>query len=76
MLSNFVEFFEKASDKGLISPLGSYFHSAIYPPLSLVAHQSYVNLEQEALSFVECHDPTFDGRAKQLARYLGTYIRV
>lgn len=70
VLSNFVEFFEKASDKGLISPLGSYFHSAIYPPLSLVAHQSYVNLEQEALSFVERHDPTFDGRAKQLARYL------
>lgn len=47
-LTNFVGLLENASEKARISPLGSFFHKVIYPSLSLVVHQSYVYLEDDA----------------------------
>lgn len=70
VLTNFPEFLENTSDKARISPLGSFFHSSIYPPLSLVAHQSYVHLEDEASSFGDSDLSDSPGRVKQLGRWL------
>jgi hypothetical protein len=70
VLDNFVEFLENTSEKARISPLGSFFHSTIYPPLSLVAHQSYGHLEEEASSFGETNLPDSPSRVKQLGRWL------
>ena len=47
-LTNFVGLLENASDKARLSPLGQFYHKAVYPGLSLVAHQSYAHLEREA----------------------------
>jgi hypothetical protein len=39
VLDNLPLLLENTSEKARISPLGSFFHSSMYPPLSLVAHQ-------------------------------------
>lgn len=69
VLANFVEFLENVGGKARVSPLGSLFHDLLYPPLSLVAHQSYIYLENEASEF---GDPPNDppSRAAQLGRWL------
>ncbi len=50
-LGNFPGLFENASEKARLSPLGTRFHSLMYPSLSLIAHQSYQHLELEASAF-------------------------
>lgn len=70
VLDNFPDFLENTSEKGRISPLGSFFHSSIYPPLSLVTHQSYTHLEDEASSFEDRALPDLSARVKQLGRWL------
>ncbi len=70
ILTNFIEFLEKTSEKARISPLGSFFHNSIYPPLSLVAHQSYAHLEQEASDFHDADDSNLSSRVEQLGRWL------
>jgi hypothetical protein len=69
-LDNFVEFLENTSSKGRISPLGSFFHNLIYPPLCRVAHQSYSHLEQEASEFNVDDPPMPASRTDQLARWI------
>ncbi|MBD8641116.1 hypothetical protein [Sphingomonas sp. CFBP 13733] len=54
MLTNFTSLLEKTSEKARLSPLGDWFHDAIYHSLSLVVHQSYSELELEAGNFA--HD--------------------
>ena len=70
VLANLVEFFENTSDKARVSPLGSSFHTLIYPWLSLVAHQSYGFLQYEASDFRDADflDPRSD--VGQLGRWL------
>lgn len=53
VLTNFVEFLSRVSDKARISPLGAEFHRRIYPSLSLVVHQSYESMEIEANDFLD-----------------------
>lgn len=50
-LTNFPGLLENASEKARLSPLGSWFHNAIYPSLSLIVHQSYSGVELEAGNF-------------------------
>lgn len=69
-LDNFPDLLENTSEKARVSPLGSFFHSSIYPPLSLVAHQSYIHLESELSSFEETEATDCFGRLKQLGRWL------
>jgi hypothetical protein len=70
MLANFVDFFENTSDKARVSPLGSFFHSSIYPWLSLVAHQSYGLLQYEASDFHGADPPDPPPVVEQLGRWL------
>lgn len=51
VLTNFPGLLENASEKARLSPLGSWFHNAIYPSLSLIVHQSYSGVELEANNF-------------------------
>lgn len=69
VLSNFVEFFESTNNKARISPLGPRFHNRIYPPLSLVVHQSYSHLEYEASDFNEIVTESED-RVSKIGRWL------
>lgn len=50
-LTNFPGLLENASEKARLSPLGSWFHNAVYPSLSLIVHQSYSGVEMEANNF-------------------------
>lgn len=69
-LGNFTEFLENTSDKARVSPLGTMFHDIVYPPLSLVVHQSYAHIEGEASEFLE-DDISEDGvEVNQLGRWL------
>ena len=70
VLANFNDLLGKVADKARISPLGNVFHDWIYPPLSLISHQSYGNIEFEASSFSD--EPLSDdaGRVKQLGTWL------
>lgn len=70
VLGNFAEFLENAKDKGRISPLGSSFHDLIYPPLSLVVHQSYSHLQNEASAFDDEVPDDFQWHVEQLGRWL------
>jgi len=69
-LTNFIELFENTSDKARVSPLGSFFHRSIYPPLSLVAHQSYAYLEYEASDFHDADPVDLPSHVEQLGRWL------
>lgn len=70
ILPNFEEILGKVSDKARISPLGSTFHNWIYPPLSLVSHQSYGHIEMEATGF-STEAPDDDPKSvQQLGRWL------
>lgn len=51
VLTNFPGLLENASEKARLSPLGSWFHNAVYPSLSLIVHQSYSGIELEANNF-------------------------
>lgn len=53
VLGNFPGLLENTNDKARLSPLGPAFHKALYPPLSLVVHQSYWHLQEESVSFDE-----------------------
>jgi len=55
-LANFTQFLENTAEKARVSPLGSIYHDIVYPPLSLVAHQSYQNIERESQSFLDSSD--------------------
>jgi len=70
VLDNLPQLLENTSEKARISPLGSFFHSSIYPPLSLVVHQSYVHLDDEASGFSDSDLPDPAARVKQLGRWL------
>ncbi|MBV8121604.1 MAG: hypothetical protein JO081_16890 [Alphaproteobacteria bacterium] len=70
VLGNFPDVLENTSEKAQVSPLGCFFHSSIYPPLSLVAHQSYMHLEHEAVSFDDNDLSDISARVKQLGRWL------
>lgn len=69
-LDNLLKLLEHTGEKARISPLGSFFHSSIYPLLSLVAHQSYIHLDDESSGFGDSHLPDSAGRVKQLGRWL------
>lgn len=69
-LENFAGLFENAADKARLSPLGLRFHAAVYPPLSLVAHQSYANIEKHASGFDDCVQELSETDERQLSRWL------
>jgi hypothetical protein len=69
-LARVSDFFENARDKGKISPLGPSFHDLIYPPLSLVVHQSYDHLQQEASAFDDAIPDDLPWHVNQLGRWL------
>jgi hypothetical protein len=70
VLQNFTQLLETTADKARLSPLGSIFHSMVYPPLSLVSHQSYSNLEAEAVTFSDTVTDAPPERVRQLGRWL------
>ena len=55
VLGNFQNLFESTSEKARLSPLGTEFHSIVYPHLSRISHQSYGNIEAEATDFSDQH---------------------
>ena len=70
VLGNLVFFMENTSKKAQVSPLGSIFHNAVYPPLSLIAHQSYTYVEHEAADFYFTDQPDPPSRVEQIGRWL------
>lgn len=71
VLQNFSSLFGNTAEKAKLSPLGQTYHDLIYPPLSLISHQAYGNVEKEASSF----DDEFrvsDMNARQIGRWLST----
>lgn len=71
VLQNFSSLFGNTAEKAKLSPLGQPYHDLIYPPLSLISHQAYGNVEKEASSF----DDEFrvsDMNARQIGRWLST----
>lgn len=70
VLENLVSFMENTSEKARVSPLGSFFHNVVYPPLSRIAHQSYAYLEYEAADFYSEDQPDPPSRVKQIGRWL------
>lgn len=69
-LENFPGLLENAAQKARLSPLGTLYHTSLYPPLSLVVHQSYANIEKHALGFEECTQDLSELDEKQLSRWL------
>lgn len=70
-LQNFPGLFGNTAEKAKLSPLGQSYHDLIYPPLSLISHQAYGNVEKEASSF----DDEFgvsDMDEIQIGRWLST----
>lgn len=68
-LSNFPGLFENAAEKARLSPLGPIYHNHAYPMLSLVMHQSYFGIEEEACSFDDHKSPNPVSDA-QICRWL------
>ena len=69
-LRNFKELFENTFRKARLSPLGEQFHEALYPALSLIAHQSYFYLEREATGFGEVAFDDFDSINQKMVIWL------
>jgi hypothetical protein len=70
VLANFVSFLENTAEKGRVSPLGSFFHGLIYPPLSLATHRSYIYLEHEGTDFDDGNPHYPPARIEHLGRWL------
>jgi hypothetical protein len=69
-LANFTEFLENTAEKARVSPLGTLYHDIVYPPLSLIAHQSYRNIEREAYSFTDFSEPAHPMPAEKLVIWI------
>ncbi|MGZ8286678.1 MAG: hypothetical protein ACXW27_09730 [Allosphingosinicella sp.] len=70
VLQNFTKLLETTAEKARLSPLGTVVHSLLYPPLSLVSHQTYGNVESEADSFHDAPTKNSETRTRQLGRWL------
>lgn len=69
-LENFPALFGNSAEKAKICPLGTLFHNAAYPALSLVVHQSYGNIEKYSSSFYDGEQTLRKEDELQLCRWL------